>query len=82
MAEVDENLAFWVNQGPVIRDVAKLPAAIKNMSKEQFKHHVNKERNDFANWIRDVFGNKKLAGSIAKVKTKKTMIKRLEDALN
>ncbi|MBU0614778.1 MAG: hypothetical protein KJ601_01690 [Nanoarchaeota archaeon] len=79
--EVDEQHAFWVHNGPVVKKLEDLPQAISDMDMDSFKHHVNPEKNDFANWVRDVFGNNELAGRISKVKTKKTMAKKIKEAL-
>ena len=42
------------------------------MADEVFKFHVNKEKNDFANWIEDILGDKDLAKAIRKSKKPKT----------
>jgi len=41
------------------------------ISDEDFNFHVNEEKNDFANWIRDVFGNEKLASKMDTSKCRK-----------
>ena len=46
----------------------KLFNLLKDINKEVFAHHVNDDKNDFANWIRDVFDEPELA---KKVSTKK-----------
>jgi H+-transporting ATPase len=35
------------------------------ISDDTFAYHVNSERNDFCNWVRDVIGDKKLASELA-----------------
>ena len=52
------------------------------MRDEQFKYHVNKEKNDFWNWVRNIIEDKKLARDIEKVKTKKTMIKKIKSRID
>lgn len=66
---------FYVNDGTVIRHLAELPEALRNMSFEVFNHHVNEEKNDFYIWIDDVFKHSKLARKIKDVKRKETMAK-------
>ena len=40
------------------------------MPTEVYVHHVNDERNDFANWIKDVIKDVKLADKIMGIKQK------------
>ena len=45
------------------------------MTDDIFKHHVNEMKNDFANWIKDVFKEEKLAKELFKTTDKdKTQI--------
>jgi hypothetical protein len=78
LSNVPEDKVFWVNDGGVLRNLKELQAALTKMSKETFKHHINKDRNDFKNWINDVIGDKNLAGSISKTKRKNAMINRID----
>jgi len=41
--------------------LAELLDQLANMDIEVFNYHVSRKNNDFANWIRDVFGEKELA---------------------
>lgn len=47
-----ENEAFFVRNGPKLLCLRELKEYIKDMSDETFNHHVNSERNDFANWTK------------------------------
>ena len=62
---------FWVNCGPVLKDLGELCEALKTMSKETFAHHVAGERNDFAKWIEEVLGDGELAKKLQTCKTSK-----------
>ena len=66
----DEN-CFWSNDGQIIKNLAELPHALKRMKRQTFSYHVNKEKNDFATWIRDVIVDAELAEKLSK-KTDKT----------
>lgn len=68
---------FYVNDGTVIRHLAELPDALRNMSPDAFNHHVNEQKNDFYTWINDVFEHSTLAKSIKKVNRKEDMAKKV-----
>ena len=66
---------FWVNNGWIIRNLEELPIALDNMSDDTFNYHVNKDKNDFSKWVRDVIGDETLAGSLEGVKNREDAIK-------
>ena len=55
---------FFLNDGRVLKDMFELAETLENISHDVFFHHVNDSKNDFSNWIKDVFGNKDLAEEI------------------
>ncbi len=66
---------FFVNDGTVLKNVLDLSKQIDNMADEIFEHHVNETRNDFSNWIKNVFKEEKLAEELLKTTDKdKTQI--------
>ncbi len=64
---------FWTKEGRGIDSIAHLAAALDSMPDWVFQHHVSSERNDFANWINDVFGEAWLAAKVRSAKTKSEM---------
>ena len=46
---------------------------------EQFTFHVNDQKNDFANWIADVIGDRSLARELWQTKNPATTMQRLAD---
>lgn len=70
---VPEDKIFWVNDGKVLRNIKDLKAELAGMTDDTFRYHVNKERNDFMNWINEVVGDNKLARDISRTKNKKVM---------
>lgn len=66
---------FYVADGSIIKHIGELPDALRNMHPDTFSHHVNSEKNDFHNWILDVFNNTSLARKVKNVKRKETMAK-------
>jgi hypothetical protein len=56
---------FILCTGGIIKNVKELALTIDYLSDEEFRHHVNDERNDFSNWLRDVFKEEILADALA-----------------
>ncbi len=74
----DDARHFYVRDGRILKNLQELRAHLKGeMSDETFSYHCNSEKNDFANWIRDVIGDRKLATRIKRVRTRKTMLRKL-----
>ena len=55
---------------------------LKSISPEQFSHHVNEEKNDFANWVSEVIGDQALARNLARAKTPKTVAKKVSQRVS
>ena len=77
----EDELCFWVNNGPVLKNLEDLKNALEKISEETFKYHVNKGKNDFASWVKNVLNDKILANKLARIKTVKTMTKTIEEGL-
>ncbi|GIU70372.1 MAG: hypothetical protein KatS3mg002_1608 [Candidatus Woesearchaeota archaeon] len=65
---------FILCDGRTIKDYRELAAILETISDDVFYYHVSSERNDFANWIRDVFGEEELADKIRNSKSRHEMI--------
>ncbi|MBW2984415.1 hypothetical protein KY361_04825 [Candidatus Woesearchaeota archaeon] len=74
LGDVAPEQCFWVNRGPIVKNIRQLPTALKRMKEETFMHHVNTGKNDFSEWIKHVVGDAALASKVSKLKTKKAMI--------
>lgn len=68
---VPEENAFWVNNGPIVRNLKELGSALRKMSGEQFDYHTKQGRNDFAIWTREILSMRGCATKLEKAKTKK-----------
>ena len=66
LATVPEEHVFWCRDGHVFRDMSELGESLVSMSDETFAFHVNTEKNDFANWVRDIIGDEKLTRELTK----------------
>ncbi len=81
LQDIHGHYCFWINNGPVVKNIQELPKVLKNMDKDTFSHHVNKEKNDFAKWIDEVIGDIVLAKSLKRVKRKDTYLRKIETRL-
>jgi hypothetical protein len=75
--EIPQEKYFYVCDGTVIKSLHELPDALRNMNPETFSCHVNEQKNDFYNWIKDVFEHSSLARNVKNVKRKENMAKRV-----
>jgi ABC-type multidrug transport system permease subunit len=69
---------FILSNGQIIKSFNELVYSLLNMDDLIFSSHVNKSKNDFYYWIKDVLNDEKVAKSILKVKNKKKMYKILK----
>ncbi len=65
---------FFLRKGSVLHDLKELEEALKIMDDEEFSHHVNTERNDFADWAENSLNKKKTAERMRKAKTREELI--------
>ncbi len=61
---------FFVSDGSVIKNAAELIDALEKMHEDTYKFHANEEKNDFSSWVRDVFGEHKLAENLKSAASK------------
>jgi hypothetical protein len=69
---------FYLNNGKKLKNISELMESLKDMSQDLFSFHVNEQNNDFANWIRDVFGAKELSRRIRLTRYPSTMLKSIK----
>jgi len=72
---------FVLKDGTVIRSLFELSKALDSMQEAVFTHHVNANRNDFYNWIKDVVKDKALAEDVLNSRTNKEMQKFIRSAI-
>lgn len=63
---------FWVNNGPILRDLVELERALDTMTEKIFSHHVSGSRNDFADWVEHVLKDQETAAALRRSKKPKT----------
>lgn len=76
-AVIDPGKYFFLHEGGELKSLEELYIELQTMEPRVFEHHVNAERNDFANWIRDVMGDRYLAHKLSTVTSKDEIMKLL-----
>ncbi len=79
LSDVNPDNNFWACDGSVLKNLDELLNFVKNTQDNVYGYHVNEERNDFSNWIRDIMGDVKLAGDLSKTKAKEESVKILNE---
>ncbi len=62
---------FMLCNGTSVKSINELALLMDKLSDEEFSFHVNDNKNDFSNWIRDVFDQSNLADGLSKTTCKK-----------
>jgi len=70
---VPEGHFFVLCNGQPVKHVAELASVLDQIEDHVFHHHVTPDKNDFHNWIKDIFEDLELARKISGVSDKKRM---------
>ena|SRR3989344_3291038 len=72
---------FVLRDGRAIKNVYELVDELETMVEDDFIQHVNETKNDFSNWVRDVFDDHFLADHLSSIKnridTQRALLKHL-----
>lgn len=79
--DTSPNEDFWFHYGPVVKNLAELREAFLRIDDDLYNYHAKGETNNFAEWVKNVFGYEELAKHIEKAKTKEDAYKILKDAV-
>lgn len=63
LVNCDDSQAFVCIDGQRAKSVKDLVKVFEKMTEETYNYHVNREKNDFANWVQGVFHNGHLAAN-------------------
>lgn len=69
--EVPHHHYFILANGRPVKHVAELASLLDQLEDHVFNHHVTPDRNDFHNWVKDVFEDIELARKVAGVDDKR-----------
>src|SRR3989344_9387975 len=81
LGKVPEQVSFWLCTNQKLFSLRELSAILMDVGDEVFRYHVNRDKNDFENWIRDVIQDRELAREIARIKTKETLNRKISDCV-
>ena len=72
---------FKFGNGSSISDINGLWNSLGEMDDGTFRSYVNDEKNDFANWVKDVLNDNELAEKLFATKDKGESLKAVEDRI-
>lgn len=75
--DVPPDKCFWVNNGPVLKNLYELQDALKSISEDTYTHHANKDKNDFSRWVEEVIGDAKLAKELMTARNMESAFKKI-----
>ncbi len=78
---VSESEAFYLVNGKRLSSLYELRDELKKIDRKTFSQHVNRHKNDFANWVRDIIGDDLLAEAIASLDNEKDMYKAVKSRI-
>ena len=73
---------FWVNNGPILKNVEELADALESISEDAYNYHANKDKNDFSKWVSEIIGDQKLANDLLSSKNKSSAVNKIRARLN
>lgn len=79
---VAEHHKFYLRNGSSVKNLKELIHRLKDISEEDYNHHVTKYNHDFHNWVKDVYKEDKLAKAMLKAKNREELIEILESAVH
>ena len=82
LCDVAPEQCFWVNNGPILKNMEELANTLPDMAEDTFRHHVNNEKNDFSSWVRDIIGDANLANDLLSSKNRDSALKKVRGRVN
>ena len=67
LASVADEKRFFCQDGSVLASLSELAERLRQMRQEAFRYHATYDKNDFANWVRDVLGDEVLAKKLRSI---------------
>lgn len=80
--EIPPEKQFHFRDGTSVAGIEELQRKIEGISYQEFYHHVNREKNDFASWVRHVLREEALATELERVQSIVETVEILNDHLH
>ncbi len=81
LGNVADDKKFWCNDGRVMVNMQELGDALAEMSDDTYRYHANDSKNDFANWVRDVIGDDRLAAALLRSNDRSQAARAISDRI-
>ena len=81
LSDTGGDKSFFCHDGCVARNLHQLVECLGHMNDDSYNHHVTAVKNDFSTWIRDVFGDDKLANDLASCADRAEAVKAVTDRI-
>ncbi len=82
LSKVPSDVSFWLCTNEYLRNLDQLGKSLNSVNDEVFRYHVNRDKNDFEYWIRDIINDKELAREISRIKTRETLVRKISERVN
>jgi len=82
LSDVPADMRFWCHDGRYLNNLVELESALGQMTEDTFRYHSNETKSDFANWVRDVIGDEKLARDLQKSMSRAQAVKSTADRVS
>lgn len=79
---VPQKESFWLCTNQNLRSLNRLAKALDEVSDDVFRYHVNKYKNDFSTWVRDMISDNDFAREISRIKTKDTLVRKITEKVD
>jgi hypothetical protein len=70
--KVPDEYVFWCCDNRKFTDMKELVEGLNTMSDDTYTYHVNAEKNDFCNWVRDIIKDEELATNLLQATSRMT----------
>jgi hypothetical protein len=81
LADVPADKVFRCHDGRMMKNLEELGVALRQMSEETFRYHVNDGRNDFSKWVEDVIRDFELSSGLKDSSTRSQAGKAVADRI-
>jgi len=82
LSNMPEEKVFWCNDGRIFRNMRDMGDGLSSMTEETYGYHAHADKNDFANWVRDVIRDGDLAKNISKATNRTQAAKVVADRVS